>query len=111
MSALLVGMYSGLRPKEIDRLRRAEQSDRGKRSATRRQEKSASWVTYATELAKAVRAEHPKYSQEKVADAIIESWAAGCKLPRQRTLVRLVSRLEKDGEMPQQKKSATNRFE
>jgi hypothetical protein len=110
MSALLVGMYSGLRPKEIDRLFRAKQSDRGKRSATRRQEKSASWVTYATGQAKAVRAKHPKYSQEKVAGAIRESWAAGCERPGQRTLVRFVSRLEQDGEIPQQKKFATNRF-
>jgi len=32
MSALLVGMYSGLRPKEIDKFLRAKQSDRGRQN-------------------------------------------------------------------------------
>ena len=110
MSALLVGMYSGLRPKEIDRFLRTKQSERGKRSGARRKEKSASWMTCATESAKAIRLEHPKYSQEKLADATRERWRAGCKCPGQRTLVRFLSRLEKDGEIPQQIKSATNRL-
>lgn len=100
MSALIVGLRSGLKPEEIDMVLRGLQSKRGKQSASRRKQKHARWAAQAELLTNEVRKEHPKYSQERVADAIMERWSAKAedKPPGRRSLVRLISKLGKAGE-------------
>lgn len=67
-SALFLGLSSGLRREEIEHLRqrffRANQSERGQRSAAKQEQARRPWKIKATDLAQGVRAKHPTYSQE-----------------------------------------------
>jgi hypothetical protein len=62
------------------------------------------WVPHATTLAKAVRADHPDFSQDKVVDEISFGWKAdGVQAPGQSTLKSHISELEKTGVLPRRK--------
>jgi hypothetical protein len=78
-------------------------SEKGKESGKVRRS-NRSWVPHATTLAKAIRADHPDYSQDKVVDEISSRWKAdGVKAPGQQTLKSHISEPEKSGVLPRRK--------
>ena len=71
-----------------------------KSAAKRRRTAEKKWQSHAEDLAKQIRAKDPKKSQEKVAEEIELLWELPLgDLPGHRTLVRFISRLEKDGRL------------
>jgi hypothetical protein len=85
-------------------------SDKGKESGKVRRA-NRPWVPHATELAKAIRAEHDDYSQDKVVDEITFRWKADdAQAPGQHTLKSHISELEKTGDLPRRKKSGSEPF-
>ena len=80
--------------------KRASMLNVEKSTDKRRKTAEKKWQ-HAEDLAKQIRAKDPKKSQEKVAEEIELLWELPLDdLPGHRTLVRFISKLEKDGRLP-----------
>jgi hypothetical protein len=105
MNALFAGLRAGFTPEEIRKLKAHWKSeDRreiGRKSEPRRKAKSQEWRARASDLAKAIWAKNNTLSQEDLADKIIHNWGRNPGCPGRRSLVKLISRLQKIGELPQ----------
>ena len=104
-SALFLGLRAGLSPDDIERLRREAtrswQSEAGSGRGKQRRRQRIGLKLLTKEIAKRVRAEDSKASQEHVADAVLERCEAdGGKPPGRRTVVRYIAELETKGEIP-----------
>ncbi len=81
----------------------AKQSARGKRSGIVRRE-NRKWVKHAEELAKEIRKENPKLSQEDVATDIEARWRLDkIKCKSHPTLVKHIREMEKSGALPRRR--------
>jgi hypothetical protein len=81
----------------------AKQSARGKRSGIVRRE-NRKWVKHAEELAKEIRKENPRLSQEDVATDIEARWKLDkIKCKGHPTLVKHIREMEKSGALPRRR--------
>lgn len=79
----------------------AQRSRGKKRGAAARKKAAETWEPHAKEIALAVRKEQPGSSQDTVADEIGARWKLESPAaPKHRTLVRFISRLKMNGELP-----------
>jgi len=75
-----------------------------KSGESRRSKRAKTWEAHARELAHSIRKDNPSFSQDEVASNIIVSWKeGGFSSPGHKTLKDLISKMEKDGELPRRK--------
>ncbi len=74
----------------------------GKKSAEARLKKRATtWERHARELAVEIRTAQPRFSQDKVADEVLCRWKeADFSPPGHKEIKRLISEMEKAGDLP-----------
>jgi hypothetical protein len=96
----------GMRPLAEATLRAKRGGERGGRrsGAARRTKRAKTWEPAARTLALQIRAGHPTYSQDRVANEIITRWKeADFDPPGHKTLKELISAMEKSGDLPARK--------
>jgi hypothetical protein len=87
-------------PDRIADFKRREQSEKGKLSGIARRA-NRPWVPHATELALVIRAEHPDYAQDKVAEEIFSGWKLGnVQPPGHAVLKQHIGKLKKADVLP-----------
>ena len=110
--AVIAGYYWAKAESSVSILPLAEKAKRslqgasagGKKSVATRRNK-AKWIPIATAIATDFRRERPDASQEKVADEIIGRWKSeAINYPGHSRLKKLVSELEKSGDLPKRQK-------
>jgi hypothetical protein len=104
--AYILGNYSTLsqsREKWLEKTvkKRAAMLNAEKSAKERSKNAEKKWQSDAEHLAKQIRAENPRASQDKVADEIGSLWKLPLDvLPGHRTLVRFISKLEREKKLP-----------
>jgi hypothetical protein len=104
--AYILGNYSTLsqsREKWLEKIARKRAAILNAEKSAKERSKNAEkkWQSYAEGIAKQIRAKEPNKSQEKVADEIGSLWKLPLNdLPGHRTLVRFISKLEKEKKLP-----------
>jgi hypothetical protein len=108
--ALLFAHILGIYSKRTESMRERLEKVVKKQAAMLNAEKSAKersknaerkWQSHAEGLSKEIRAANPRASQDKVADEIGSRWILSLDdLPSHRTLVRFISKLEREKKLP-----------